>query len=138
MILKGENCAETRTELKESSGEDVSLCMQCAKCSAGCPVVSAMDLLPHQVIRLLQLGDMTELLKAKTPWICASCFNCIARCPRELDLSRIMEGVRLKMLRQRGAEEGISPSLLPSKFSEEEIKEMPQQALVSTFRKMTR
>lgn len=138
MILKGEKCEDTRSELKESSGQDVSCCMQCAKCSAGCPVVAAMDLLPHQVIRLLQLGDMEELLKSKTPWICASCFNCIARCPRELDLSRIMEGVRLKMLRQRGSEEGFSPSRLSGKLSEEEIRDLPQQALVSTFRKMTR
>ncbi len=138
MILKGENYKGTRSELKETSGQDVSWCLQCAKCSAGCPVVSAMDLLPHQVIRLLQLGDMEELLKSKTPWICASCFTCIARCPRDLDLSRIMEGVRLKMLRQRGSEEGISPSQLPSKLSEKEVRELPQQALVSTFRKMTR
>ncbi len=137
MILKEGKCAEIRKEILEKSGEDVSGCMQCAKCSAGCPVVAAMDFLPHQIIRMLQLGEVDELINSKTPWVCASCFNCIARCPRDLDLSRIMEAVRLKLLRQRG-EEGLSPMDLPDKLSPEEIKELPQQVIVSTFRKMTR
>lgn len=137
MILKDGKCGETRKEVLEKSGEDVSECMQCAKCSAGCPVVSAMDFLPHQIIRMLQLGEIDELTESKTPWVCASCFNCIARCPRDLDLSRIMEAVRLKLIRQRG-EEGFSPTDLPDKLSPEEIKDLPQQVIVSTFRKMKR
>ncbi len=137
MILKGGKCAGIRKEILERSGEDVSECMQCAKCSAGCPVVAAMDILPHQIIRILQLGEIDELTESKTPWVCASCFNCIARCPRDLDLSRIMEAVRLKLLRQR-SEDGLSPGDLSDKLSAEEIKELPQQVLVSAFRKMTR
>jgi len=119
-------------EMKENTGQNPSQCYQCAKCSAGCPVVSAMDLLPHQVIRYLQLGLLEELLESRTPWICASCFTCAARCPRDLDLARMMEGVRLAILRRREGSR-LSPGDLD--LSPEQLEKLPSQALVSSFRK---
>ncbi len=120
-------------EMKERSGQDPACCLQCAKCSAACPVSAAMDLLPHQIIRCLQLGFTEEVLESRTPWVCASCFTCAARCPRDLDLSRMMEGVRLVMLRRR---EGNR--LNPGELTPEQLKKLPQQALVSGFRKYTK
>lgn len=116
--------------LKEHTGQDPLECMQCTKCSASCPVVAAMDLLPHQVIRYLQLGFLEEIVESRTPWVCASCFTCAARCPRDLDLARMMEGVRLVVLRQRD-----SNRLLPTDLTPEQLRTMPQQAMVSGFRK---
>ncbi|MBU3931784.1 MAG: heterodisulfide reductase subunit C, partial [Proteobacteria bacterium] len=43
-------------EVVEASGVDIRACYQCQKCSAGCPVVTAMDILPNQVIRQIQYG----------------------------------------------------------------------------------
>jgi heterodisulfide reductase subunit C len=117
-------------EMKERSGQDPARCLQCAKCSAACPAVEAMDLLPHQVIRFLQLGFSNTVCESRTPWVCASCFTCAARCPRDLDLARMMEGVRLVALRKR---EGNR--LSPGAIDPELLKELPQQALVSGFRK---
>ena len=117
-------------DMRLQSGQDPSECYQCAKCSAACPVTAAMDLLPHQVIRYLQLGLEEELLKSKTPWICASCFTCAARCPRDLDLARMMEGIRLSMLRRREGNKFGPADLTP-----EQLEKLPQQALVSGFRK---
>lgn len=117
-------------EMKRQSGQDPNCCYQCAKCSAACPVTAAMDLMPHQVIRFLQLGLEEELLKSKTPWVCASCFTCAARCPRDLDLARMMEGVRLSLLRRR---EGNRFG--PAALTAAQLEKLPQQALVSGFRK---
>lgn len=117
-------------EMKAQSGQDPADCYQCAKCSAACPVTAAMDLLPHQVIRYLQMGMEEELSKSKTPWICASCFTCAARCPRDLDLARMMEGVRLTVLRKREGNKFGPADLTP-----EQLEKLPQQALVSGFRK---
>ncbi|HOP69093.1 MAG TPA: 4Fe-4S dicluster domain-containing protein [Bacillota bacterium] len=120
-------------EMKAHTGQDPTRCYQCAKCSASCPVTEAMDLLPHQVIRLLQLGFNEKVQASSTPWICATCFTCAARCPRDLDLARIMEGVRLSFLRRRGA-----TRLDPGDIAPELLQKLPQQALVSAFRKHSR
>jgi heterodisulfide reductase subunit C len=73
---------------------DLTNCYQCGKCSAGCPAAHAMDLMPREVIRLLQLGSLNAVLDAKTPWLCASCETCATRCPQDVDLPRLMEEVR--------------------------------------------
>jgi len=91
----------------------------------------AMDLLPNQVMRLVQLGLDEDIARCKTIWLCASCLNCTARCPRGVDLSRVMEALRLITLRKNI--NFVEPSMIPPKT----IAELPQIALVSGFRKLT-
>lgn len=118
-------------KIREISGEDVLLCYQCATCSGDCPMSFSMDLLPHQVMRFAQLGMEEELRKARTPWICASCFTCTVRCPRGLDIARVMEAIRLITLRSNV--DYIKPREIP----QERLSELPQIALVGAFRKHT-
>jgi len=116
-------------KVEDISGQNVLACYQCGKCSAGCPMVSLMDLLPNQIIRLIQLGQFNDVLKSKTIWLCASCFTCSARCPKGVDLSKVMEALRLLLLRK--STNYVEPS-------EIDIDEnLPQIALISNFRKMT-
>jgi heterodisulfide reductase subunit C len=68
-----------------------NLCYQCKKCSSGCPVIVEMDLLPHQVIKLLQLGGAPAVLESRTVWICASCQVCTTRCPNDIDIAGVMD-----------------------------------------------
>ena len=123
-------CGDMLAEVEEYSGEKVASCIQCGKCSAGCPMVEAMDLLPHQVMRLAQLGMREQVLDSKTLWVCASCFNCGARCQRDLDLSKVMEGFRVMQLRQKGGNK-----MHPKQLTPEQLKDAPQQAIISGFRK---
>ncbi|HID88330.1 MAG TPA: 4Fe-4S dicluster domain-containing protein [Anaerolineae bacterium] len=115
-------------EVEEISGEDLLACNQCGKCSAGCPVASVMDLLPSQVIRMAQLG-MEEVLESRTIWICASCLTCVTRCPKGVDLPRLMEALREIALRSGVTE--IDLSQLPGDL----VDELPQLAIVGGFRK---
>jgi len=116
-------------KVEEISGQNVFACYQCGKCSAGCPMSAEMDLLPNQVIRLLQLGAIDPLLNCRTIWLCASCFTCTARCPKGVSLTRLMEGVRLTIFRTRKNDE-ISPK--------EMVKEtLPPIALIGALRKFT-
>jgi heterodisulfide reductase subunit C len=116
-------------KVEDISGQNVLACYQCGKCSAGCPMVSLMDLLPNQIIRLIQLGQVGDVLNSKTIWLCASCFTCTARCPKGVDLAKVMEALRLLLLRK---------NTNYVELSELEIDEnLPQIALISNFRKMT-
>ena len=91
----------------------------------------AMDLLPNQILRLVQLGLEEDIANSKTVWLCASCLTCTARCPKGVDLSRVMETLRLLTLRKN------KDYVELSKLSPETIAELPQIALVSGFRKLT-
>lgn len=86
---------EILAEVTKESGVRASKCYQCGKCSAGCPVAFAMDKTPREIMRLVQLGLMDEALKSHTIWLCASCDTCSTRCPREVDIARVMETLRI-------------------------------------------
>ncbi len=118
-------------KVEEISGETLPSCYQCGKCSAGCPMSFAMDLLPNQIIHLVRLGLEEDIAKSKTIWLCASCLTCSVRCPRGVDLSRIMEALRLITTRKNI--DYVKISAIPGEI----IAELPQIALVSSFRKLT-
>ena len=82
---------------------DVKLheCYQCGKCSAGCPMAHAMDVMPRQVVRMLQLGMVEELMKSKTIWLCAACHTCVERCPHEIDIPTLIERSRYEARRRK-------------------------------------
>lgn len=86
------------SEVIQASGENLQACYQCQKCSAGCPVVDAMDLLPNQVLRHIQYGHREKVLGSKTIWICASCYTCSVRCPNNIDITHIMDTLRHKAI----------------------------------------
>ena len=79
--------------------EQPSLCYQCAKCSAGCPAADKMELLPHELMHLLSLGREDRLLTSNTVWMCASCFTCAVRCPNDIDITSVMDGLRARAVR---------------------------------------
>lgn len=113
-------------KVEATSGQNISLCYQCGKCSATCPLATRMDLLPHQVIRHLQLG-LDQVLEANSSWLCATCFSCETQCPRGIDVSKIMEAIRVTKLRQDQRDLKL----------EDQPVLMPQQGLVSAYRKLS-
>ncbi|MGA1794480.1 MAG: 4Fe-4S dicluster domain-containing protein [bacterium] len=95
-ILNQDTCDQDfLTRIETMSGQRVSSCYQCGKCSAGCPLCTEMDLAPNQIIRLVQLGIKERVLASKTIWICASCQTCTLRCPQLIDLAKVMDGIRI-------------------------------------------
>ena len=119
-------------KVEELSGQNIYACYQCGKCSAGCPVVDQMDILPNMVLHLLQTGHYDPLLKSKTIWVCATCFTCVVRCPKDVDIAKINEALRVMVLR-----ESKDDYVSPSKISQKDLEELPPIALVSNFRKYT-
>ena len=120
--------AEFTEKVRETSGQILGHCYQCGLCAATCPMAFAMDLLPHQIIHLAQLGVWERIVDSRTAWLCAACFSCTARCPRGVDVARLMEAVRLLTLRKN-----ISHVEL-SEIASSDLARLPQAALVSSFR----
>ena len=118
------------TQIEMLSGERLLACNQCGKCSAGCPVAFSMDILPNQVLRLAQLG-IEDVLKVDAIWTCAACLTCVARCPKGIDLPRIMEALRLISSQRYGDRIAVT------QVSEQILTEVPQLALIGGFRKYT-
>ncbi len=118
-------------KIQELSGQNLLACYQCGKCSAGCPAVSDMDILPNQIIRFAQLGLKDELLKSKAIWICASCMTCNARCPKGINIAEVIEALRQFLLRKR------EDHVKVEKLSDKQKEDVPPIALISNFRKFT-
>ena len=118
-------------KVEELSGQNLLACYQCGKCSAGCPAVSQMDILPNQIIRYAQLGLKEELLESKSIWICASCFTCNARCPKGINIAEVIEALRQILLRKR------EDHIKVDKLSDSEKGDVPPIAIVSNLRKFT-
>jgi len=91
-------------EVKKRSGENLSLCYQCLKCTAGCPTAPYMDIRPNHIIRMIQMGMKKEVLGSSSIWLCVSCETCGTRCPNEIDI-----GVLMDALREMSVEEGVPP-----------------------------
>lgn len=90
----------------EECGENVQLCYQCKKCTAGCPVADHFDLTPHRLLRAIQFGQKEKVLQSKTIWLCAACEACSTRCPQGINLPRAVD-----VLRIMAASEGIKPAV---------------------------
>jgi heterodisulfide reductase subunit C len=118
-------------KVEEISGQNLLSCYQCGKCSAGCPMVSSMDILPNQLIRLAQLGLEEDVAESNVVWVCASCLACAVRCPRGVDLAKVMEALRAIVLRRNV--DYVDPTKIPP----ESLAGFPQIALVSSFMKGT-
>ncbi len=86
-------------EMGKSSGENASICYQCKTCSSGCPVAFAMDLLPHQIIHMIQMGLKDEVLKSASIWLCVSCESCTTRCPNNINVAKIMDALRMASIK---------------------------------------
>lgn len=129
-LAKNKKRSEFRRKVEELSGEAIGICYQCGECSGGCPGAADMDLLPNQVMHKIQLGD-ESVLDSRTIWVCFSCFTCSYRCPKGIDIAKVMESLRAISLRANKYYVDLS------ELTKEELEELPQIALVSSFRKQT-
>ncbi len=76
------------------AGERIKRCIQCGTCTGSCPVSYAMDISPRELIALFREGQMDEILRSRTIWICASCYACTTRCPSGIKITDLMYALK--------------------------------------------
>ena len=120
-------------KVKEISGSNPLKCMKCGKCSASCPAFEKMDIKPHQFVSYVINENVEELAKCESLWYCLSCFACVERCPRDVKPGKLVDAARQIAVRQKGG-----AYLVPDEIPEIVDEDLPQQLLVSAFRKFRR
>ena len=119
--------------IKEISGVNPLKCMKCGKCSASCPSYNEMDIKPHQFVSYVQNEDIESLVNSKSLWKCLSCFACVERCPRDVKPGTLFEAARRGVVGEKGGD-----YLMADEIPELLDPELPQQLLVSAFRRYRR
>ncbi len=122
-----------KEQILRTSGVNPKKCMKCGKCSATCPSYDEMEYHPHQFVYMVESGDIEPLLESKSLYKCLTCFACVDRCPRGVEPAKLIEAVRLTAIRPKGANH-LTPNDIPALLDDD----MPQQAIVSAFRKYTK
>ena len=93
------------TSLVESeSHANLAACLQCKKCTSGCPVAAVADIKPHEMVRMVQFGQKDEVLASKMLWQCTSCQTCATRCPQKVSVAALNDGLRRMSLRAKSPE----------------------------------
>ena len=115
------------------SGVNPRKCMRCGKCSATCPSYGEMEYHPHQFVYMVENGDIETLMKSDSVYKCLSCFACVDRCPRGVEPAKLVEALRLLNVRQKGANH-LTANDIPKLLDDD----MPQQAIMSAFRKYSK
>ncbi|MCP4283118.1 MAG: 4Fe-4S dicluster domain-containing protein [Gammaproteobacteria bacterium] len=80
-------------EANVEEGEWVKMCMQCGVCAGSCPLGNAWEHPPQELFMMIRAGKREQVLSSESMWMCTSCYNCIARCPRGLPITHIMHGL---------------------------------------------
>lgn len=116
-----------------TSGVNVRKCMRCGKCTATCPSFDEMEYHPHQFVYMVENGEIEPLLNSESLYKCLTCFACVERCPRGVEPAKVVEAVRLAAVRKQGNNHLI-PDQIPAMLDDD----LPQQAIVTAFRKYTK
>ncbi len=122
-----------QNEIIRISGVNPKKCMRCGKCTATCPAFDEMEYHPHQFVYMVESGDIEPLLNSQSLYKCLTCFACVDRCPRGVEPAKLVEAVRLSAIRKQGNNH-LKADDIPAMLDEN----IPQQALVSAFRKYTK
>ena len=123
----------TKEDILRISGVNPSKCMQCGKCSGACPSYDEMEYHPHQFVAMVRKGQIEKLMASDSIYKCLSCFACVERCPRGVEPAKVVEAVRLTVIRAQGKNR-MTANDVPAMVEED----TPQQLLVSAFRKYTK
>lgn len=120
-------------EMLLRSGANPQKCIKCGKCSGACPAYSEMEYHPHQFANMFSNGDIEALLESDAVFKCMSCMACVERCPKGVAPGKLIEAIRLEIIRKQG-QNHLKAEDVPCLLDED----IPQQAIVSAFRKYSK
>jgi len=84
-------CELTLDNLLESpEGRKLMTCIQCGMCAGTCPYGDVMDYPPRRIIAMLRAGLLEKVFTSDSLLNCVACYSCMAKCPREIQLTEVL------------------------------------------------
>ncbi len=93
--------------IKEAGGEAFKFCYQCGKCETVCPWNHVRKFFLRKIINQAKLGVVP--FESEDLWLCATCRNCVQRCPRGVEIIDVMRAMRRLLV-----PDGMVPASIPN------------------------
>lgn len=98
---------------------DLYGCIQCGRCTGGCPVTVRTDLNVRRfVYNSLDQSMLDDLAKLPEIWDCTACNTCAVRCPKGLKPLEVLMGLRNILVVEQGTVQSTVRDALESVFLE--------------------
>jgi heterodisulfide reductase subunit C len=104
--ISGDFAAQVEAE----SHANLMACLQCRKCTSGCPVSAVADIKAHEMVRMVQFGQRDQVMASKMLWQCTSCQTCATRCPQKVSVAALNDGLRRMSVLAKTPAKGVVPT----------------------------
>jgi len=94
MSMAKPNLKSREKILAKLGGRELVNCFQCIKCTSGCTALKLLELKPHEIMKLVNLGFVDELASSDIIWTCVTCLKCLQRCPQKASPYHVMIALR--------------------------------------------
>jgi Fe-S oxidoreductase len=87
-------------------------CIQCGKCTGGCPVARKTVLNVRSLIYYMLVEPSMDVHAHEELWDCTSCFNCVERCPKDVQPAELIIALRGELVEGGRIPETIGTALM--------------------------
>ena len=87
-------------------------CIQCGKCTGGCPVARKTTLNIRSLIYHLLVEPEIDVSAHQELWDCTSCFTCVERCPKDVQPAELIIALRGDLVESGRIPETVGTALM--------------------------
>ena len=109
-LAAAEISGDFAAQVEAESHANLMACLQCGKCTSGCPVSATADIKAHEMVRMVQFSQRDQVLASKMLWQCTSCQTCATRCPQKVSVAALNDGLRRMSVRAKSPIKSAVPA----------------------------
>jgi Fe-S oxidoreductase len=87
-------------------------CIQCGKCTGGCPVARKTTLNIRTLIYHMLVDSDIDVRSHEELWDCTACFTCVERCPKDVEPAELIIALRGELVESGRVPETLGTALM--------------------------
>ncbi|MGD8997452.1 MAG: (Fe-S)-binding protein [Anaerolineae bacterium] len=87
-------------------------CIQCGKCTGGCPVARKTTLNIRTLIYHMLVDSDIDVRSHEELWDCTACFTCVERCPKDVEPAELVIALRGELVESGRVPETLGAALM--------------------------